>query len=102
MKWRIDYSRDAEKFIEKQNIRDEVREGLKKFLISNEKSSLSPFCPRRWKIEPSPFPLFSILHAKRGKEGTKKVCVDHKHSTDRSQEERKEGGSEMSMMSSEF
>jgi len=33
MKWRIDYSRDAEKFIEKQNIRDEVREELKKFLI---------------------------------------------------------------------
>ena len=33
MKWRIDYSRDAEKFIEKQNIRDEVREELKKFSI---------------------------------------------------------------------
>ena len=33
MKWRIDYSKDAEKFIEKQNIRDEVREELKKFLI---------------------------------------------------------------------
>ena len=33
MKWRIDYSRDAEKFIEKQNIRVEVREELRKFLM---------------------------------------------------------------------
>lgn len=33
MKWRIDYSREAEKFIEKQNIRSEVREELKKFLL---------------------------------------------------------------------
>lgn len=33
MKWRIDYSRNAEKFIEKQNIRTEVREELKKFLM---------------------------------------------------------------------
>ncbi|MFH0812298.1 MAG: hypothetical protein V2A69_05605, partial [Pseudomonadota bacterium] len=33
MKWRIDYSRDAEKFIEKQNIRGEVREELTKFLM---------------------------------------------------------------------
>ena len=33
MKWRIDYSRDAEKFIEKQNIRVEVREELGKFLM---------------------------------------------------------------------
>ena len=33
MKWRIDYSREAEKFIEKQNIRIEVREELKKFLM---------------------------------------------------------------------
>ena len=33
MKWRIDYSRDADKFIEKQNIRDEVREELRKFLM---------------------------------------------------------------------
>lgn len=33
MKWRIDYSRDAEKFIEKQNIRFEVIEELKKFLM---------------------------------------------------------------------
>jgi mRNA interferase RelE/StbE len=33
MKWTIKYSRDAEKFIEKQNIRNEVREELKKFLM---------------------------------------------------------------------
>lgn len=33
MKWRIDYSRDAEKFVEKQNIRIEIREELKKFLM---------------------------------------------------------------------
>ena len=33
MKWRIEYSRDADKFIEKQNIRVEVTGELKKFLI---------------------------------------------------------------------
>ena len=33
MKWRIDYSRDAEKFLKKQNIQDKVREELKKFLL---------------------------------------------------------------------
>lgn len=33
MKWRIDYSRDAEKFIKKQNIYDEVREEIKKLLV---------------------------------------------------------------------
>jgi mRNA interferase RelE/StbE len=33
MKWRIDYSRDAKKFVEKQNIRIEVRKELKKFLM---------------------------------------------------------------------
>ena len=33
MKWRIDYSRYAEKSIEKQNIRLEAREELKKFLM---------------------------------------------------------------------
>ncbi len=33
MKWRIEYSRDAEKFIGKHDIRDKVREGLKKFLL---------------------------------------------------------------------
>lgn len=33
MKWRVEYSRDAEKFIEKHDIHDEVREELKKFLM---------------------------------------------------------------------
>jgi len=33
MKWRIGYSRDAEKFIDKQDVHIEVREELKKFLI---------------------------------------------------------------------
>lgn len=33
MKWKLDYSRDAEKFIRKQNIRLEVKEELKKFLM---------------------------------------------------------------------
>jgi mRNA-degrading endonuclease RelE of RelBE toxin-antitoxin system len=33
MKWRIDYSRDADRFVEKQNIRIEIREELKKFLM---------------------------------------------------------------------
>ena len=33
MKWTIEYSGDAEKFIEKQNIHNEVREELKKFLM---------------------------------------------------------------------
>ncbi len=32
MKWRIDYSRDTEKFIQKQDIHNEVREELEKFL----------------------------------------------------------------------
>ncbi len=32
MKWKINYSRDAEKFIEKENIRGETREELAKFL----------------------------------------------------------------------
>ncbi len=31
--WRIDYSRDADKFIQKHNIQVEVREELKKLLI---------------------------------------------------------------------
>jgi len=31
MKWKIDYSNDASKFIKKQNIHDEVRNELKKF-----------------------------------------------------------------------
>lgn len=33
MEWRIDYSRDAEKFIQRQNLRIEVREEFRKFLI---------------------------------------------------------------------
>jgi mRNA interferase RelE/StbE len=33
MKWRIEYSRYAEKFINKHNVRDEVREELKKVLL---------------------------------------------------------------------
>ncbi len=41
MKWRIGYSRDAEKFIEKQNIRTEVREELKKFLMKMKGENVS-------------------------------------------------------------
>jgi len=33
MKWTIEYSRDAEKFIDKQDVHIEVREELKKFLV---------------------------------------------------------------------
>lgn len=33
MKWTIEYSKDAKKFIDKQDIHIEVREELKKFLI---------------------------------------------------------------------
>ncbi len=33
MKWRVEYSREAEKFIEKQDVHTEVIEQLKKFLI---------------------------------------------------------------------
>ncbi|KHE93942.1 MAG: hypothetical protein K8F52_10055 [Candidatus Scalindua rubra] len=33
MKWRIDYSRNADKFAKKRNVRIEVREEIKKFLI---------------------------------------------------------------------
>ena len=33
MKWRIGYSRDAEKFIVKHNIHDEVKAELEKFLM---------------------------------------------------------------------
>ena len=32
MKWKINYSRDAEKFIERENIRGETREELSKFI----------------------------------------------------------------------
>ena len=31
MKWRIEYSKDAIKFVNKQNIHNEVREEIKKF-----------------------------------------------------------------------
>lgn len=31
--WRIDYSRDAEKFIKRQNIHEEVKEELKRFFM---------------------------------------------------------------------
>ncbi|MBT9131089.1 MAG: hypothetical protein DDT42_01275 [candidate division WS2 bacterium] len=41
MKWRIDYSRDAEKFIERQNIRVEVREELKKFLMKMKSENVN-------------------------------------------------------------
>jgi mRNA interferase RelE/StbE len=33
MKWRIDYSRNADKFIQKHNVRIKVRNEIKKFLI---------------------------------------------------------------------
>lgn len=33
MKWRVDYSKDAEKFIQKQNIRTKIREEIRKLLI---------------------------------------------------------------------
>jgi len=33
MKWRVEYSKEAEKFIEKQDVHTEVIEQLKKFLI---------------------------------------------------------------------
>jgi mRNA interferase RelE/StbE len=33
MKWRIGYSREADKFIQKHNVRIEVREEMKKCLI---------------------------------------------------------------------
>jgi len=32
MKWKIEYSKEAKKFIDKQNIGDEVRSGIRKFL----------------------------------------------------------------------
>ncbi len=33
MKWRIDYSRNADKFAQKHNVRTEVRDEIKKFFI---------------------------------------------------------------------
>jgi len=41
MKWRIEYSRDAEKFIDKQDVHTEVKEELKKFLIKMKGSSVN-------------------------------------------------------------
>jgi mRNA interferase RelE/StbE len=41
MKWRIEYSRDAEKFIDKQDVHIEVREELKKFLIKMKGGSVN-------------------------------------------------------------
>jgi hypothetical protein len=42
MKWKIEYSRDAEKFIDKQDVHIEVREELKKFLIKMKGGSVNP------------------------------------------------------------
>jgi len=41
MKWRIEYSSDAEKFIDKQDVHIEVREELKKFLIKMKGGSVN-------------------------------------------------------------
>jgi mRNA interferase RelE/StbE len=41
MKWRIEYSRDVEKFIDKQDVHIEVREELKKFLIKMKGGSVN-------------------------------------------------------------
>lgn len=32
MKWKIEYSKEAKKFIDEQNIQEDVREGIRKFL----------------------------------------------------------------------
>ena len=32
MKWKIEYSKEAKKFIDEQNIWEEVRSGIRKFL----------------------------------------------------------------------
>ena len=32
MKWKVKYSKEAEKFINKQDIRDKVRNAIRKFL----------------------------------------------------------------------
>ena len=37
MKWKIRYSKEAEKFINEQDIRDKVRNALRKFLQNNER-----------------------------------------------------------------
>ncbi len=41
MKWKIDYSKDAERFIQKQNIRNEVREELKKFFKKSKGENIN-------------------------------------------------------------
>jgi len=41
MKWTINYSREAEKFIEREDIRGDVREELTKFL----KKMFTPLAP---------------------------------------------------------
>jgi hypothetical protein len=41
MKWRIEYSRDAGKFIDKQDVHTEVKEELKKFLIKMKGGSVN-------------------------------------------------------------
>jgi mRNA interferase RelE/StbE len=41
MKWRIEYSKDIEKFIDKQDVHIEVREELKKFLIKMKGGSVN-------------------------------------------------------------
>jgi mRNA interferase RelE/StbE len=41
MKWRIEYSRDAEKFIDREDVHVEVREELKKFLIKMKGGSVN-------------------------------------------------------------
>ena len=41
MKWRIEYSRDAGKFIDKQDVHTEVTEELKKFLIKMKGGSVN-------------------------------------------------------------
>ena len=33
MKWKIEYSKEARKFIDEQNIWNQVREGIKRFLL---------------------------------------------------------------------
>jgi len=41
MKWRIEYSRDAEKFIDREDVHVEVRGELKKFLIKMKGGSVN-------------------------------------------------------------
>jgi mRNA interferase RelE/StbE len=41
MKWKIGYSREAEKFINKQDIREKVKNALKKFLQAMKGESVN-------------------------------------------------------------